>query len=115
MATKTTGADLKRFWNDKASWPEGMYWDDGAILVNGSDSDNIDLSTVDNEAEISIHDGIVLHESDTDWNKTAPTLEAHFLNWQKKQTTRILLVEVPIERLEAVKTAMTAAGGQIFE
>jgi hypothetical protein len=38
MATRTTGAEFKRFYKDRAFWPDGGIWhDDETVTVNGEE------------------------------------------------------------------------------
>ena len=42
-----------------------------------------------------------------------PSLEAYFKRWRKRQTTTVLVVEVPHEAADAVRAAVAAAGGKV--
>jgi len=42
-----------------------------------------------------------------------PSFEAYFKRWKKAQTTAIFVVECDLEKLDAVKQAIAAAGGKL--
>lgn len=119
MATKTTGAELRAFYNDEAYWSstpnassEDVWHEEVVLKVNGIEqpddfSINEDLKDVD---RVVIVDGSVLSKSDDFKNCS---FESFFKAWRKQQTTAHLAVSVPKEKLEAVRAAILAAGGSI--
>jgi hypothetical protein len=106
MATKATGAEFKRFYNDPEFWPEDAYHDDLSVSVDGVVNDDCDLAKVDDNAVIKIEGGIVFGV------KGEPSVESHFKAWRKKQTTRFGSFECPVDKLDAVVEAIRAAGGK---
>lgn len=111
MAVKTVGAEWSRFYSDKEAWPEGAWHEDEDVTVNGArPGDDFDFSEVPNEAQMTISGGIVFMKSDDD---DGPSLEVHFKRWRKRQTTTVLIVEVPHERADAVRSAIKDAGGTV--
>lgn len=45
MATKTTGAEFKAFYSDKAWWPDGTWHEDEEVSIDGAQvDDDTDLS-----------------------------------------------------------------------
>lgn len=111
MAVKMTGAEWLAFYSDPSFWPKGAWHDDEEFLVDGSPaSDGLDLAKVPPEASITVSGGIVYIRA-TD--NHGPSLESYIRRWRKVQTTTMIAVEVPKEKLEAVKAAIAAAGGKV--
>lgn len=114
MATKTTGAEFKRFYNDGAFWPkyDGNTWHEDEILtVNGVvQEEGVDTDALPDEAEVKIEGGIVFGP---EWDGNEPSFEAYFKRWRKKQNTASFLVECDLSQLEAVKAAVKTAGGRV--
>lgn len=114
MATKTTGAEFKRFYNDDKYWPEddGNTWHEDALLsIDGVvQEDGIDIQVLADDAEVKIQGGVVYGPQ---WEGNEPSLEAYFKRWKKKQSTVSFLVECDQSRLDAVKAAIKAAGGRV--
>ncbi len=118
MGAKTTGAELKAFYNDPKAWSEdaegkSTYWcDDVTLLVNGEEKGD----------GFSIHD----HLKDADQVKILSgwvfsnanpidgvSFDSQFRKWRKQQNTGFLAVEFPKEKEEAIKAAILAAGGKV--
>lgn len=111
MATKTNGAEFKRFYSDSAFWPDGAWHEDVTFLVDGQQADDsVDMSAVADGAEVTIDGGIVLGAQP---EGREPSVETHFKRWRKLQTTKTLVVEVDAAKLEAVLQAIKAAGGKV--
>lgn len=111
MAVKMTGAEWNRFYADPEAWPDGRWHDDEEILVDGAyPGDDFDLSDVRADAAMTVRGGIVFMQQGDD---DGPSLEAHFRRWRKKQTTTVLVVEVPHEKAEAIRAAIAASGGAV--
>ena len=108
MTVKTTGAEWNRFYADKTAWPEGTWHEAEQIKVDGEEAGG-DLTSIHGSAVVTVSGGVVyfdeVHEG--------PSLEAHFKRWLKKQTTTVLIVEVPNEAAEAVQSAIANAGGRV--
>lgn len=115
MATKTTGAEFKRFYNDKKFWPDddgGTYHDDAVLKVDGEiQEDGIDTDTLADTAAVTIEGGFVCGPS---LNGREPSLETYFKRWLKTQTTASFLVECDAKVIDAVKAAIRAAGGRVI-
>ncbi|HCL4132348.1 TPA: hypothetical protein N2C61_003455 [Pseudomonas aeruginosa] len=119
MATKTTGAELKAFYNDDAYWQKSAanssddIWHDEVVLeVNGVEqpddfSINEDLK---DEDQVKIVYGQVLSNRDDFADRS---FESFFKAWRKQQNTIYLAVAVPKDKVEAVRAAILAAGGSI--
>ena len=107
---KVTGSEWKRFYADAEAWPDGAWHEDEDITVDGkTPGDDFDFSAVPDVAMLTVTGGVV-YWKDTD---EGPSLEAHFKRWRKRQTTTVLVVEVPHEAAEAVRAAIAAAGGKV--
>lgn len=111
MAVKTTGAEFKRFYDDKAFWPEGTWHEDEIMTVDGEEQDDgFDVDDLRNESVVRIEGGIVFGPQFDDQNE--PSFEGYFKRWRKLQTTATFVVTCDIAKVEAVKSAVKAAGGK---
>jgi hypothetical protein len=110
MTTKTTGAEFWRFYNDRNFWPEGSWHDDTLILVNGEEVGDYTRETIPDDAKVVIEGGIVYLD---ERGKDDVAFESYFRRWRRVQSTASLTVEVPKDKLEAVKAAIRAAGGKV--
>jgi len=121
MAVKCTGAEYKAFM--ASDWGE-MFMDDFVISINGVDVD-FQYGGLD-EAEDAmqpsdkvvikeggVYEPVQIHDSVCGHDTYVRSLESHFKLWRKAQTTSFLSVECQNDKLEAVKTAIVAAGGKI--
>ena len=119
MPMKTTGAELRAFYNDDTYWQVSNdgngadIWCDELVLeVNGveaPDSFSINEDLKD-EDQVTITYGYVM-SSNVDF--TDRSFESFFKAWRKKQDTVLLSVSVSKENVEAVRAAILAAGGII--
>lgn len=118
MAVKCTGAEFKRFYNDPQYWvsPETSggdhtWHDDGAFYINGVEQpDGIESEKLLDADEVKIEGGVVFGPV---VGTQEPSFEAYFKRWKKAQTTAIFAVECDLEKLDAVKQAIAAAGGKL--
>jgi len=117
MATKTTGAEFKAFYNDPAYWPEVVedgeppYHDDTVLIVDGIKwDDDVDYSAIPDAASVTLTYGYVANPA----QGHAETFEEYFTHWRRAQTITRLAVEVPKEKLKAVRAAVKAAGGTVL-
>ena len=107
---KVKGIEWKRFYAE--AWPEGVWHECEEITIDGIEPpDDFDLSAVDDGAQITLAGGIV--HLDFDGTIEGPSLETYFKRWRKRQTTTVIVVEVPHESAEAVRAAIVAAGGKV--
>jgi hypothetical protein len=110
MATKTTGAEFKAFYSDKAWWPDGTWHEDEEVSIDGAQvDDDTDLSSVEDGGRLVLANGYVTNEQGDELG----SFEGYFRKWRKKQTTAFLAVEVPLDKADAVKAAIIAAGGKV--
>ena len=113
MATKTTGAEFKRFYKDPAFWPDGVWHEDETVTVNGEEvGPNGELGKIADDAVVTVDGGIVLGPK---WKENEPSFEGYFKSWRKQQTTKSFVVECDESKLEAVKAAIKAAGGRVVK
>jgi hypothetical protein len=111
MSVKTTGAEWNKFYSDKEAWPDGAWHEDEEILVNGnSPSDDLDLSAVPGDWQMTVANGVVFMDATAD---DGPSLETHFRRWRKRQITTVLVVEVPHDLVANVRDAIASAGGKV--
>ena len=100
---KLTGSEWNRFYADAEAWPDGAWHEDEEITVDGKAApDDFDFSAVPDAAMMTLAGGVVFFNGTDD----GPSLEAHFKRWRKRQTTIVLVVEVPHEAAEAVRAAI---------
>lgn len=113
MSTKTTGAEYKAYLNETDSlwWPEGAYMDDEVLLVDGistEDDYSFDAQKLGDNAKVMIEYGNYYAKTHDD----PIALETHFKRWRKAQTTARGAFECPKDKLDAVISAIKAAGGK---
>lgn len=115
MATRTTGAEYKRFYSDPNAWPaDSETWNEDTILkVNGVELEDYDVERFADTDRIIIVSGIVLSDR---WDSDqAPSLESYFKRWKKAQDTVILTVQVSKELQAAVEKAIAEVGGKLVK
>lgn len=114
MTVKTTGAQWNEFYNDPLTFPghAGVSWhEDEYITVNGVEVDgDMDLSNVEAAAVVTIKGGVVYIN-----DKVQPlSLETYFKEWLKSQHYLFMVVKVHRDFVDAVQSAVAAAGGKIM-
>ena len=119
MATKTTGAELRAFYNDDAYWlksgdgkSDDVWHEELVLEVNGIEqSDDFSINQdLKDEDQVKIVYGHVLSTSE---GFEGRSFESFFKTWRKQQNTVYLSVAVPKEKLDAVRAAILAAGGSV--
>ncbi|UBB18312.1 hypothetical protein [Comamonas odontotermitis] len=115
MTTKTTGAELKRFYNDPSFWLDGVWHEDVLILSkDGSQEDEI--SEIPDALAVSIAGGVVFYSGPgrAPWpGEDGTSFEAYFRRWRKTQNTAYGTLECPKDKLDAVLAAIKEAGGKV--
>lgn len=115
MATKTSGAEIKRFYNDPEFWPEDdgdTYHDDEEIAVDGKPMDaGHGIEDIPDSAVVTIAGGMVFSKK---WDGDEPSFETYFKRWKKKQATVSVIVECDVSKRDAVIAAIKAAGGKVI-
>ncbi len=111
MAAKASGALFKKFYNDKAYWPEDSYHDDAVIKVNGViQEDGLDEATLQDTDLVTVEGGYVVSSNQ---NFDGRSLETHLKRWLKEQVTVSFVVTCDKSIEQAVREAVKAAGGKI--
>lgn len=111
MPKKMTGAEYKTFlaadWDTLFGLKEA-YVDGQDVTVNG-ESEPDDWAEISDSAQVVINGGCV---TGTDAAKEIG-FEAAYLRWKKSRTVQTLVIEIPIEKLEALKEAVKSLSGKI--
>jgi hypothetical protein len=113
MPVKTTGAEFKRFYDDKTIWVGDMFHEGEVITINGVEQDEYnhpDYATLADGDQIIIAYGVVYEDSTAE--KEIGSFEGLFRKWRRQQTTEVFMVEAPKEKVDAVRAAVKAAGGK---
>ena len=113
MTVKATGAEVKSFYTDEKFWPKGVIHEDEVITIDGiaADEGSVDLEQdLSDTCIVEITDGYVTNET---YDKDLGSFEAYFKKWRKQQDTAFLSVSVPKDKLDAVLSAIKAAGGKV--
>ncbi|MEJ6002501.1 hypothetical protein [Paucibacter soli] len=110
MSITLTGAQFKRYYEDPAWWPDGAFHDDNEIFVNGTKTDDLDVESMKDTDKVEIRGGIVCYDDGDDMD-----MVSHASEWLKAQSTAALMIEAPLDKLDAIKAAVIAAGGTVLE
>lgn len=116
---KMTGREWNRFYKDETAWPIGAWHEEEEMKVDGKVVDeDFDLTDIRDASVVTLSGGIVYFNNPLvadyfDQTQNAPSLEAHFKQWRKRQNTTSIVVEVANEKAEAVRAAIVAAGGKV--
>lgn len=108
MSTKTTGIELKAFWDDPSAWPADSYVDGVHLKVNGVEKGSEDINELNDTDQVTIVDGYYC-----DPNDEGESLETVFRRWRKKRDTVYITVACRRGEEELVKAAAKAAGGRV--
>ena len=55
----TLGSEFKRYYNDPAAWPEGAWYDDAEITVDGEDATEMEPEQFPDDAKVRLRGGVV--------------------------------------------------------
>jgi hypothetical protein len=102
---KTTGVLWKAY---VVSWPDGQWFVDSDVTVNGKDDDDVELINDDDLVEFAA--GVVFATSD---DREGKPLTRHFNAWMNAQNTVTTVCDVPKDKLDALKAAVKALGGRV--
>ncbi|WP_186214804.1 hypothetical protein [Burkholderia gladioli] len=114
MSTKLpviSGAEFLEFYHDKSVWTEGTYHDDTLVIVDGVDWSGLDkdLSEIPATATVKIDCGFIVFPDGHDED-----LVDAFNRWKATRAASTkLVIDVPHEKLDAVRSALTALGIEI--
>lgn len=109
---KTTGALWNLFYADKKAWPEGAHHDDTLLSINGVESPDIEFDNLPLDATVEIQCGYVMFPDGTDAD-----LGKYFTKWKTEQEglgVALGSFRVTKDKLEAVRLAIVAAGGEVI-
>lgn len=112
-AVTTTGAVWNLFYADKTAWPEGSYHDDTLLAINGKEDPDGELEKLPLDARVEIRCGYVMFPDGSDAD-----LGEHFIKWKAEQEVQSVAIgsfRVDKDKLEAVRQAIVAAGGELIE
>lgn len=117
MSITVSGALIKQFYADPVFWPETRYQDDTLIFINGVnvDESGLDPVTAPDDAVVRLEYGYVI-DNDVEGFGSKDLL-AYFESWRQAQAPTApvrLVVECPAAALDAVKTALAAAGATVL-
>ena len=110
---KTTGAVWNLFYADKTAWPEGAYHDDTLLAINGKEEPDGKLEKLPLDATVEIRSGYVIFPDSKDTD-----LGVHFMKWLEEQSglgVTLGSFRAPKDKLQAVRLAILAAGGELIE
>lgn len=107
---KITGCEFKKFYKDNQYWDEESYHD-GEILVTqaGKTTDDIDLTTIDDDCLVNISNATVFLHSEHE----GIALTSYFKKWRKQQSIRHLLVEIHESKVTKLKSYVRSLGGKV--
>lgn len=109
MTVKLTGADWNAFMQDKAEWPEGAYYQDEELHVNGDHMGNDGASDdLPLDAKVSVRGG-EFYPSAKD--REFYSFERKLRAWLKARTVTTVVLEVDNEELPYLKTMLTFITG----
>lgn len=107
MPITVSGAQFKAFYADPHFWPEDgeTFHDDVLFEIDGERTADMDTDKLSDTAKVSVVYGGGVMGLGNDMG-----LDEYLEKWLKTQTTTLLSVEVPNEKLDAVKAALEALG-----
>lgn len=108
MATKTTGVEFKRFYNDDSYWLDGVWHEDEEVFVNGALQDG-NFEIIPDVAIVTVSGGFMRGL------KAEISFETFFKRWRKQQNIVSIVVEFDDSKEEAIVAAIKAAGGRILK
>lgn len=113
MTVKILGVEFKRYYEDSQAWPDGWWHEDEEITINGFDGDgDVDLSAVKDSDVITLKGGAIYKGG---YDFEGSSMESHFKQWRKKQTTAVIVVEVPVEMVDTFRETVAKAGGKVLK
>lgn len=106
---KTTGYEIKKFFDDKVFWPEDIYYYEVEWIINGTSSGDFDPVDLKDDDQVKFKGGIIYNEG-----KYCEDFEKFFKLWRKKQTKSSFVVECDVYMKDQVIDAIRAAGGNVI-
>ena len=106
---RCTGAEWKAFQEDDAYWPDGSYYEDADLRLNGVlQDDGIDVEELAPDAVVEFTTGDVFGDEYID------SLVRFFRRWQREQSTVRFVVEIPKNKIAGVLAAVKDADGEVI-
>lgn len=111
MPVKISGADFKKFYNDKKWWPDGIWHEEESISVNGVEKDcyETDYDKILDSDLLVISGGCVLSDK-----REICSMETYIRRWKSALAERIILVKAPQKKLGDIVGAIKGAGGKVI-
>lgn len=114
MAVKTTGLEIKQFFEDKEYWSESgspdrhTWYDDAVFTVEGETIE--DITAVADTAIVKLEGGVVFGAV---VGAAEPSLESYFKRWRKAQSNVTLVVTVEKSREAELRAFAASIGATI--
>lgn len=109
---RTNGKEFKAFYNDRRFWPEGTYYEDESIFIDGVECDgDYNYYLIPDDVSVVIRGGVVFRYDD---RNDAEELESYFKRWRKKVKERYIVIAIDHEKVDRVKKVVTKLGGKIY-
>ena len=111
MTTKTNGKELKQFWAlEEPWWPKDGWVEGDTYTVNGVErDDNFDPGLCEDTDKIVITSGDIVDRRGENFT----SLQSTFRKWRKSLTTTTVLVEIDLDKLDALKAHVKSLKGKI--
>lgn len=110
---KTTGAELKAFYQDSKFWPAGsvteVWHEEVSLIINGKTDHSPDINAIDDAAAVEILNGGVISNDDS----VDEDFDSYFMKWKAEQTHTNVVCNIPKEKLEAFQALVAEFGGTI--
>ena len=108
---KTTGLNFKAFYDDSSVWKDGFFHDDGQILVNGKDhiDHEIDLTVIE-DSDVVDFEGVDIFDGS---GNLVMSMADAFKSWSDASVSSALLVKVPADSIEALRSYVQSLGGSV--
>lgn len=118
MAIKTTGAEFKRFLDDPDVWDNNsgdVYCDEIYMTMDGEDFEDLpeEEGAITPEASIKIFGGRYCEFRSGDVRPGCQPIIDVFNAWKKKQSKRVLVVEIDASRAESLTELIKSSGGMV--
>lgn len=107
MTAKTSGAEFKQFYNDKAFWPEDAWHEDSVILVDGKPHEDLSDNQIADSAKVVIDSGHVFFSRE---DSAGVSMATFFNRWRKVQNMRSNLLVAHTHKIFPCSYAMTRPG-----
>lgn len=119
MATKTTVAEFRDFYNDDTVWANEAWYDGLYLTIDGNQAeDDIDWTNIPEhlapETPMTISGGVLFRpKSKGSMESEEFNLETIFKRWKKAKTVTTLVATIPNDKVEAFKAYVAELGGKV--